>query len=97
MTSTINELMQEQAYNQDKKYTLKVKETYLYYITGELKEKFDTFTDNMMNDDIINDYSLWCIACKFKKQHTDLCKSDKFSTKWEQFTDVVFNFRPWQT
>ena len=87
---------QKQSYTPDEKYTLRVKETYRYYITGELKEKFDTYTNNIMNENILNDYTLWCIVCKFQKQHANLCKSDTFTTEWTRFTDTIYNYRPWQ-
>jgi len=97
MTSMINQLIHEQSSSSpDVKYTLKVKETYRYYITGELKEKFDTYTNNIMNENILNDYTLWCIVCKFKKQYANLCKSDTFTTEWTRFTDTIYNYRPWQ-
>ena len=92
----INHFIHEQSCNPDEKYTLKVKETYQYNITGELKEKFDMYTNNIMNDNILNDYTLWCIVCKFEKQYADLCKSNTFTNKWIRFTDIIFNYRPWQ-
>lgn len=97
MTSMINQLIHEQSSSSpDVKYTLKVKETYRYYITGELKEKFDTYTNNIMNENILNDYTLWCIVCKFQKQYANLFKSDTFTNDWNIFTDMIFNYRPWQ-
>ena len=87
---------QKQSYTPDEKYTLRVKETYGYYITGELKEKFDTYTNNIMNVNILNDYTLWCTVCKFQQQYANLCKSDTFTTEWTRFTDTIYNYRPWQ-
>lgn len=95
-SSIINELIQQQPYTPNEKYTLRVKKTYNYYITGELKEKFDTYTNNIMNEIILNDYRLWCMVCNFQKQYTDLCKSDTFTNEWKIFTDMIYNYRPWQ-
>ena len=79
----------------NKKYTLKLKETYNSNITGDLKKKFDLFTNNIMNDSIINDYTLWYFAVNFQKQNRDmgLCRN----AEWLRFTDMIFNYRPWQT
>jgi hypothetical protein len=91
MSIQINELIQEQHNIFNKKYTIKIKEAYQYYIQEELKEIFDNYTNNLMYDTIIYEQDLFIISCMFEREYLDLCQNKKYKMNWIAFNHVIIN------
>ena len=76
-------------------YSNKMKEIYNINFTGELKEKFDEFTNNMMTKQaIIKSDNLLNILDNFQVKNSELVA--KNSWMWNRLSDNAFNYRPYQ-
>lgn len=76
-------------------YSNKMKEIYNNNFTGELKEKFDKFTNNMMmNDAIITRDNLLDIVDNFQIKNNKLVSENSHS--WIVLSNNAFNYRPHQ-
>lgn len=79
----------------DLDYSNKMKELYNRNFTGELKEKFDEFTNNMMtNQAIIQRENLLDILNNFHLKNNALVAENEW--RWNQLSDNAFNYRPYQ-
>jgi hypothetical protein len=79
----------------DLDYSNKMKELYNRNFTGELKEKFDEFTNNMMtNQAIIQRENLLDILNAFQINNNALVAENEW--RWNQLSDNAFNYRPYQ-
>jgi hypothetical protein len=65
------------------------------YIENELQNKFMLFTDNLMNENQINRFSLLQAIDDFYKNEKNITENNNY--EWMRFTDMAFNFRPYQT
>lgn len=76
-------------------YSNKMKELYNNNFTGELKEKFDEFTNNMMTAEaIITRDNLLDILDDFKLKNNEVVVDN--SHAWILLSDNAFNYRPYQ-
>jgi hypothetical protein len=79
----------------DLEYSNKMKELYNNKFTGELKEKFDEFTNNMMTAEaIIKRDNLLDILDDFKLKNNAVVVDN--SHAWVLLSDNAFNYRPYQ-
>ena len=79
----------------DLDYSNKMKELYNKNFTGELKEKFDEFTNNMMmTQAIIQSENLLNILNAFQINNNALVAENEWM--WNQLSDNAFNYRPYQ-
>jgi len=79
----------------DLEYSNKMKELYNNNFTGELKEKFDEFTNNMMTSEaIIKRDNLLDILDDFKLKNNAVVVDN--SHAWVLLSDNAFNYRPYQ-
>ena len=79
----------------DLEYSNKMKELYNNNFTGELKEKFDEFTNNMMTAEaIITRDNLLDILDDFKLKNNEVVVDN--SHAWILLSDNAFNYRPYQ-
>ena len=79
----------------DLDYSNKMKELYNKNFTGELKEKFDEFTNNMMmTQAIIQSENLLNILNAFQINNNALVAENEW--RWNQLSDNAFNYRPYQ-
>jgi len=79
----------------DLNYSNKMKELYNKNFTGELKEKFDEFTNNMMmTQAIIQSENLLNILNAFQINNNALVAENEW--RWNQLSDNAFNYRPYQ-
>jgi hypothetical protein len=77
----------------DLDYSNKMKEIYNENFTGELKEKFDEFTNNMMTTQaIIKSDNLMDILKAFQVKNNKLVKDNQMS--FNRLSDNAFNYRP---
>ena len=72
----------------DKKYATHMKSMYRNVDTN-IKEQFDIFTENLLDDNYINRTSL------IDAIHQFTYYTNK-NNAWNLFTDAAFNYRPWQ-
>lgn len=76
-------------------YSDKMKEIYNRNFTGELKEKFDEFTNNIMTTEAnIKSEILLDILHTFQVKNNKLVNEN--SWRWNQLSDNAFNYRPYQ-
>ena len=59
----------------------------------EIQSKFQLFTNNLINDNCINSYSLMDAINDFNKNNNNIYKGVQ---EWKNFDDRSFNYRPWQ-
>ena len=79
----------------DLDYSNKMKEIYNENFTGELKERFDEFTNNMMTTQaIIKSDNLLDILESFQVKNNKLVSENSYS--WNPLSDNAFNYRPHQ-
>lgn len=79
--------------NFDKIYANKISEYYNMYISKQMKNNFNKFSNNLMNDEYINRYGLLNAISDFKK--TDPYLDSIEDPMWSSFEDNVFNYRPY--
>jgi hypothetical protein len=72
----------------DKKYATHMKSMYRNVDTN-IKEQFDIFTENLLDDNYINRTSLIDAIYQFTSYTNN-------NNAWNLFTDAAFNYRPWQ-
>jgi hypothetical protein len=79
----------------DLKYSNKMKEIYNRSFSGELKEKFDEFTNSMMiTQAIITRDNLLDLLDVFQvKNHALVSENVRM---WAMLSDNAFNYRPYQ-
>ena len=76
-------------------YSNKMKELYNNNFTGELKEKFDEFTNNMMTTEaIITRDNLLDLLDVFQVKNYVLVNENV--GMWSRLSDNAFNYRPYQ-
>ena len=79
----------------DLDYSNKMKEIYNRNFSGELKEKFDEFTNNMMtNEAVITRNKLLDLLDMFQANNNALIAKNAHS--WAMVSDNAFNYRPYQ-
>ncbi len=79
----------------DLDYSNKMKEIYNRNFTGELKEKFDEFTNNMMTTEtIIERNKLLDLLDVFQAKNKLLVNENAWM--WAPLSDSAFNYRPYQ-
>jgi hypothetical protein len=76
----------------DKKYTDQLKKTF-NDLSPQLKIKFQSFTENLMDDEYILRFKLLDAIHDFTIKHKEFCNG----SDWKVFDDTAFNYRPWQT
>ena len=78
-------------------YSNKMKETYNTYFIGELKEKFDEFTNNiMMSEEVINSNNFYDTLEQFRKKNYRLVENENNGWRYNHLSDMAFNYRPYQ-
>lgn len=78
-------------------YSNKMKETYNTYFIGELKEKFDEFTNNiMMSEEVINSNNFYDTLEQFRIKNYKLVKNENNGWIFNRLSDMAFNYRPHQ-
>ena len=86
----------------DKMYATKLKEKFLN-LSNTFQEKFQKFTENLMNENYINRYMLLDAIRDFELKYkiNDIfwtSFSDKINDIfWASFSDSAFNFRPYNS
>ena len=79
----------------DMDYSNKMKELYNRNFTGELKEKFDEFTNNMMTiEAVITRDKLLDLLDVFQVKNHVLDNDN--SLMWAPLSNNAFNYRPYQ-
>jgi hypothetical protein len=95
--NTENTLQPFRASNYDKfdiLYATHVKRMYLY-VEDDIKEEFNTYTKNLINEEAISRFKLLDAIDNFKYKYKLL--NDKYDySNWMRFTDEAFNYRPHQ-
>ena len=76
----------------DKKYTDELKTTF-NELPPHLKSEFQSFTENLMDDEYISSFKLLDAIRDFNIKKKDFCSG---SYHWKTFDDKAFNYRPWQ-
>lgn len=68
------------------------------YVENDIKEEFNTFTENLINENSISRDKLLNAIDTFKYQYKLLKNNDTNNdyTNWLRFTDAAFNYRPYQ-
>ena len=78
-------------------YSNKMKETYNNYFIGELKEKFDEFTNNiMMSEELINSNNFYDTLEQFRIKNYRLVENENNGWRFNQLSNIAFNYRPHQ-
>lgn len=78
-------------------YSNKMKETYNIYFIGELKEKFDEFTNNIMiSEEVINSNNFYCTLEEFHRKNYVLVENENNQWRYHRLSDMAFNYRPHQ-
>ena len=78
-------------------YSNKMKEIYNNNFTGELKEKFDEFTNNiMMSEEVINSNNFYDTLEKFRIKNYRLVENENNGWRFNQLSNMAFNYRPHQ-
>jgi len=78
-------------------YSNKMKETYNTYFIGELKEKFDEFTNNiMMSEEVINSNNFYGTLEEFHRKNYRLVENENNGWRYNHLSDMAFNYRPHQ-
>ena len=79
----------------DLDYSNKMKEIYNKNFTGELKEKFDEYTNNMMmSEQVIKSNNLLDILDSFQVKNYKLVNENAWM--WIPLSNNAFNYRPHQ-
>jgi uncharacterized protein YydD (DUF2326 family) len=79
----------------DLDYSNKMKEIYNKTFSGELKEKFDEFTNNMMTGEaVIERNKLLDLIDMFRANNDALVNEN--ACMWTPLSDSAFNYRPYQ-
>lgn len=79
----------------DLDYSNKMKEIYNRNFSGELKEKFDEFTNNMMTTEaVIQRNNLLDLLDVFRAKNNAIVVDN--SRAWNLLSDNAFNYRPYQ-
>ena len=76
----------------DKEYATRMKYMYQNIETG-IKDKFDIFTEKLIDDDYISRNSLLDAIRDFTKKNDDI----ENYISWVNFTNEAFNYRPYQS
>jgi len=76
----------------DKDYTDKLKKQF-NELSPHLKNKFQSFTENLMDDEYISNFKLLDAIRDFKIKNSEICND---SYCWKVFDDEAYNYRPWQ-
>ena len=76
----------------DKNYTDKLKKQF-NELPPHLKNKFQSFTENLMDDKYISNFKLLDAIHDFKIKNSEICND---SYCWKVFDDEAYNYRPWQ-
>ena len=76
----------------DKKYTDDLKKVF-NELSPLLKSKFQSFTENLMDDEYISNFMLLNAIRDFKIKNEEIC-SDSYD--WKAFNENALNYRPWQ-
>jgi hypothetical protein len=92
----------------DTNYAKKLRESFAY-VNKDLQNKFIEFTDNLINDEQINRFSLLSAIDDFSKNENNKIDNNTNDTigentnpldihnySWINFTDAAFNYRPYQ-
>ena len=74
----------------DKEYATCMKNIY-NYVNPDIKDKFDIFTENLIDDDYISRNSLLDAIRDFTKKNDDIQKY----ISWVNFTNEAYNYRPY--
>ena len=77
----------------DTTYAKELKKSFSY-IENNLQSKFMLFTDNLMDENQINRFSLLAAIDEFNKNESNITKINNY--EWMRFADMAFNFRPYQ-
>jgi 5'-deoxynucleotidase YfbR-like HD superfamily hydrolase len=82
----------------DTEYALKLSDYFNSYLDSNLQSDFNEFTDNLMDDKQINRFSLLDAIEDFQKseKYINTYKNNMNNTYWFTFTDMAFNYRPYQ-
>lgn len=82
----------------DTNYALKLSDYFNSYLDSSLQSDFNEFTDNLMDDIQINRFSLLDAIEDFQKseKYINTYKNNMNNTYWFTFTDMAFNYRPYQ-
>jgi len=75
----------------DKMYTDVLKKKF-NDLPPTLKEEFQRFTHNLMDDVCIYSHNLFDANQQFYKKNKDMCDNAPY---WKGFSDEAFNYRPW--
>ena len=65
------------------------------YVESDIKEEFNTFTENLIDENAICRNKLLNAIDAFKYNNTDSNTNTGYSS-WMRFTDSAFNYRPYQ-
>ena len=60
-----------------------------------VKEEFQLFTYNLMDDECFSKFKLLDAIQDFYKKNKEICDGASYNS-WQIFDDTAFNFRPWQ-
>ena len=80
--------------NYDILYAKHVRRMY-EYVETDIKEEFNTFTEQLIDDNAISRHQLLDAIDTFKYKYKLLKNTDNYSN-WMRFTDEAFNYRPYQ-
>ena len=80
--------------NYDILYAKHVRRLY-EYVETDIKEEFNTFTEQLIDDNAISRHQLLDAIDTFKYKYKLLKNTDNYSN-WMRFTDEAFNYRPYQ-
>ena len=79
----------------DSTYATELKKSFSY-IENNLQIKFMLFTDNLMDENQINRFSLLKAIDEFHKNEKNISEIIYNNHEWMRFTDMAFNCRPYQ-
>ena len=79
----------------DKKYTDELKKHFNALPSG-IKEEFQLFTYNLMDDECFSKFKLLDAIQDFYKKNKEICDGSTYNS-WQIFDDTAFNYRPWQS
>jgi len=79
----------------DTKYASLLLEPFLA-LNINLQNEFNEFTENLMQDEQINRYSLLRAIDDFKRNKINNTNSKFINYEWVIFTDLAYNCRPYQ-
>ena len=82
----------------DTEYAFKLSNYFYACLDKNLQLDFNDFKDDLMDDKQINRFSLLNATEDFQKseKYINTYKNNMNNTNWITFTDIAFNYRPYQ-